>query len=38
MKGNSIISQQMMAEPISESTIGLDLGKVCYADKIPVAF
>jgi hypothetical protein len=29
MEGNNIISQQMMAKPISKSTVGLDFRQVC---------
>ena len=38
MKGNRDVTQQMMAEPTSESTIGLDLGdrwsRYCVIDYI----
>jgi transposase len=37
MKGNGVVNQQMMAEPSSESTIGLDLGdrwsRYCVIDS-----
>lgn len=37
MKGNSNVNHQMMAEPTSESTIGLDLGdrwsRYCVIDS-----
>jgi len=40
MKGNRNVNQQRMAEPISESTIGLDLGdrwsRYCAIDSIGV--